>query len=134
MKRMILGTALTLASILFAGQRALAQRQEGWPMDGELNWSSSQQTAPLVRKEIVIVGTDSRYIYHNNRWWYWTPENKLLVWNDGQWQDYSTAKGLISFAADDLGSIKASDANGWYRSDSDKRWYFFDGKTLQRVP
>src|ERR1700729_1667667 len=78
MKRVILATALAVGSIVFTGRPALAQIQEGWPADGELHWTPSQQEAPAVRPASVV--TDPRYNYHHNRWWYFTSDNKLLVW------------------------------------------------------
>jgi hypothetical protein len=30
-----------------------------------------------------------RFKWHNNVWWYWTPQNNWVVWIDNQWQPYS---------------------------------------------
>ena len=119
MKRMILGTALAMGWIVFAGRPALAQRQEGWPMEGELGWTTSQQVVPAVRSEVVV--TDWRYNNHNNRWWYWTPENKLLYWNDGRWQEYAVDAGPVPYTSNYRGPTNSNDLSGWYWRDSDRR-------------
>lgn len=82
-----------------------------------------------MRPEVVV--TDWRYNFHNNRWWYWTPENKLMYWNDGRWQDYTADAGPVSYTSNYRGPMNSNDPSGWYWRDSDKRWYLFDGKTLK---
>ncbi len=32
-----------------------------------------------------------RYRFENGRWWYWTPQNRWMIYNNGQWADYVPA-------------------------------------------
>jgi hypothetical protein len=133
MKRFVVGSALALGCILLIGTRGLAQEHRGgWPQPGELHWTPGQDTPPAMRPEGTV--TDSRFNYHNNRWWYWTAQHKLMYWDGAQWRDFAADSGSVPYASNDRGTVDANDLSGWYWRDSEKRWYLFDGKTLKPAP
>lgn len=43
--------------------------------------NASPEFAPTQRRQ----GDSWRYVFHNGRWWYWTPANRWFVWRDGRW-------------------------------------------------
>ena len=41
-----------------------------------------------------------RFKWHNNRWWYWTPDNSCVVYHDNKWHPYTPGM----FSATNYGS------------------------------
>lgn len=155
MKRILMHTLLTAGLFLLASNSAFAQRHRGWP-EGTLN-PGGGEPAPAIRSEIPgnapairneIPGNrpaianeggahpfynnerggenEWRYRYNDNRWWYWTALGGWAYWNDGRWVDYNQPYTTYYRGA--------TAPAGWYWSNDQHRWYWFDGATLSAAP
>jgi hypothetical protein len=56
-------------------------------------------------------GDQWRYRWHNNNWWYWTPENRWVYRNGNEWTNYEPAVTAVPDA-----SYSSQPAYGYYQS------------------
>jgi hypothetical protein len=56
-------------------------------------------------------GDQWRYRWHNNNWWYWTPENRWVYRNGNEWTNYEPAIAPIPDAR-----YSSQPAYGYYQS------------------
>lgn len=155
MKRIILSSLLTVGLVFLASNNAMAQRRGGGGpgIDARGAGPAVQNTAPAVHNEAApairndvrtgpaiandrpathpFYGSDHgqnnewRYAWNGGRWWYWTPLNAWAYWNDGRWTDYGSQPYTTYYR----GATTAP--SGWYWSNDQHQWYWFDGSTLQ---
>ena len=153
MKRIILSSMLTVGLVFLAGNSAFAQRRGGGERRANIGGAGpAVQNAPAVRNEAPAIRNDVRtgpaiandqhgehpfygndhghdndwrYTWNGGHWWYWTPLNAWAYWNDNRWSDYSQPYTTYYRGA------TTTAPNGWYWSNDQHQWFWFNGSTLQ---
>jgi len=145
MRRILLPTLLAVGLFLLASENGFAQRGPRGPGKAGTAPPAAANSAPVNRAPTITDdrpqshpfygdnhGNENewRYSYNGGRWWYWTPGSAWAYYNDGQWVDYGQSQPYTTFYR---GSAPAAAVapTGWYWSNDQHRWYWFDGSTLQ---
>jgi hypothetical protein len=102
------GVMLLLASAAQAQPRLQAPLPNGTltldgntqPLPTPAAGTQAETTAPGVPADATANPDGWRYVWHNNQWWYYTPEKSWLIWNGTAWypqNDPNAAYGGASY-------------------------------------
>ena len=87
MQRTLFSTAVAVAvvAMLFAGaDRAWAQSNDA-AVPATPAVAGGAVVAQPVQYVTRGVNANSRYRWHNGRWWYWLPSQRWVYWHNGHW-------------------------------------------------
>jgi hypothetical protein len=116
---------------------------------GELNTSAlgtAENTHPVSRptainglRQLGYAADDWRIVNQSGRWWFWTPNNSWMYFNNGKWVDYQSrhpdgtilnGRRAVSFppgyVAEDW-RLVFHDGRWWYWTPNDSWMYLRDG-------
>lgn len=85
------------------------------------------QAAPHAKAVDVKKAEDAnswRYVWHNQQWWYWLPENRWVFWQVNRWNDY-VAPAVTSAVVQAQAVTSAADCREIASRDPDETGPFY---------